>query len=127
MVSREKLSFLVVGVGVNLSASPSGTEFPASSIVREGLGSVPPAVMLEEFAGQFRFWETRWRADGFTPVRAAWLAAAATSRGDPICVRLEAANLAGRFLDLDEEGALLLDTAGVRRRVSAGEVFPANH
>jgi hypothetical protein len=34
--------------------------------------------------------------------------------------------LQGRFADIDQQGALLLDTAGGRRRISAGEVFPAN-
>jgi BirA family transcriptional regulator, biotin operon repressor / biotin---[acetyl-CoA-carboxylase] ligase len=125
MASLEKLSFLVVGVGVNLRASPSGMEFPASSVAQEGLGSVPPALLLEEFAGQFQFWETRWRADGFAPIRAAWRAGAAISQGEPVRVRLEAATLHGRFLDIDENGALLLDAAGEHRLVSAGEVFPA--
>jgi biotin-(acetyl-CoA carboxylase) ligase len=39
---------------------------------------------------------------------------------------LEAATLHGRFLDLDEQGALLLEADGEHRRISAGEVFPAN-
>jgi len=121
----EKLSFVVVGVGVNLIASPPGTELPASSVMEEGLGEVMPEVMLEEFAEHFRSWNTRWRADGFAPVRASWLAAAAIARGEPIRVRLDALGLCGRFLDIDHEGNLLLDCAGECRRVAAGEVFPA--
>jgi BirA family biotin operon repressor/biotin-[acetyl-CoA-carboxylase] ligase len=124
-VGSEKLSFVVVGVGVNLIASPPGTEFPASSVMEEGLGEVMPEVMLEEFAEHFRSWNTRWRADGFAPVRASWLAAAAIARGEPIRVRLDARGLCGRFLDIDHEGNLLLDCAGECRRVAAGEVFPA--
>ena len=64
--------------------------------------------------------------EGFAPVRAAWLAATAVSPGEPIRVRLETASLHGRFLDIDAEGALLLEAAGERRHVTAGEVFPAN-
>ncbi len=45
--------------------------------------------------------------------------------GDAIRVRLEGETLEGRFLDLDEDGALLLVTAGGHRRIAAGEVFPA--
>jgi BirA family biotin operon repressor/biotin-[acetyl-CoA-carboxylase] ligase len=82
--------------------------------------------MLEEFAEHFRSWQTRWQMEGFAPVRAAWLAAAAMSRGEPIRVRLEAASLDGCFLDIDAEGALLLEAAGERRHVSAGDVFPVN-
>ena len=125
MTALDKLTFLVVGIGVNLGVSPRDTEYPATSLAKEGLGEIAPAAMLEEFAAQFQSWEKRWREDGFAPVRAAWLAAAA-SRGEPIRVRLEAGTLYGRFLDIDEEGALLLECAGGCRRISAGEVFPAN-
>jgi BirA family biotin operon repressor/biotin-[acetyl-CoA-carboxylase] ligase len=116
------LSFLVLGVGVNLIASPQGTEFPATSIVEEGLRPIPPQVMLEEFAGQFHSWKMRWQCEGFAPIRAAWLAAA-LSRGGPIRVRLASDCLQGDFVDIDGEGALLLEVAGERRRVAAGEVF----
>ena len=124
-LAPEKLSFVVVGVGINLTASPQGTEFPASSITEEGLGEVMPEVVLEEFAAHFRSWNMRWRAEGFAPVRASWLAAAAIARGEPIRVRLDALALCGRFLDLDREGNLLLDCAGECRRITTGEVFPA--
>lgn len=121
----EKLSFIVLGVGVNLTASPLGAEFPATSIMEEGLGEIMPEAMLEQFAMHFRSWDTRWRAEGFGPVRAAWSAAAAIVRGEPIRVRLESRTFCGRFLDLDHEGNLLLDCAGECRRIAAGEVFPA--
>src|SRR5204862_2982771 len=74
-VAPEKLSFIVVGVGVNLKASPQGMEFPATSIMEEGLGEIIPEVMLEQFAAHFQSWNTRWRTEGFVPVRAAWSAA----------------------------------------------------
>jgi BirA family biotin operon repressor/biotin-[acetyl-CoA-carboxylase] ligase len=125
MTALDKLAFLVVGVGVNLIASPQGTEYPATSVAAEGLGAVAPATMLEEFCRHFQSWDRRWRDDGFAPVRAAWLADA-SSRGEPIRIRLEAATLRGRFLDIDQQGALLLESAGEHRRISAGEVFPAN-
>jgi BirA family biotin operon repressor/biotin-[acetyl-CoA-carboxylase] ligase len=124
-VGSEKLSFIVVGVGVNLTASPQRTEFPATSVLEEGLGEVTPEAVLEEFAAHFRSWNTRWRAEGFAPVRESWLAAAAIARGEPIRVHLESRALCGRFLDLDHEGNLLLDYAGECRRIAAGEVFPA--
>ena len=44
-------------------------------------------------------------------------------------MRLERSTLTGRFHDLDQDGALLLDAptdqGGGRRRIAAGEVFPA--
>jgi BirA family biotin operon repressor/biotin-[acetyl-CoA-carboxylase] ligase len=126
MIGRHRPSFVVVGVGVNLATAPQDTEFPATSLLQEGWATVPPRVMLEGFVEHFQMWEMRWRMEGFAPVRAAWLAAAASARGEPIRVRLEAASLHGRFLDMDEDGALLLEAAGERRHVSAGEVFLAD-
>ncbi len=124
-IGPEKVDFVVVGVGINLMASPQGTEFPATSVMEEGLGEIMPEVMLAEFAVHFRSWSMRWQAEGFAPVRAAWMAAAAIARGEPIRVRLGALGLCGRFLDIDHEGNLLLDCAGECRRIAAGEVFPA--
>src|SRR5260370_41020926 len=82
-----------------------------------------PEVRLEQFAARFRSWNTRSRAEGFVPVRSAWLAAAAIVRGEPIRVRLESRTLCGRLLELDHERNLVLDYAGKCRRLNAGEVF----
>ena len=119
----EVLRFVVVGVGINLASSPGNAEFPATSIVEQGLGQVSPALALEEFARHFQAWVGRWYEEGFAPIRKAWRARAA-ALGEPIRVRLEPATLHGRFIDIDQHGALLLESAGELRRVAAGEVFP---
>lgn len=121
----EAPEFVVVGVGINLVSSPRDAAFPATSIAEEDLGTVSPGAALERFARHFQAWVRRWREDGFAPVRAAWRVKA-MSLGEAIGVRLEAATLHGRFLDIDQHGALLLESAGEFRRISAGEVFPAN-
>jgi BirA family biotin operon repressor/biotin-[acetyl-CoA-carboxylase] ligase len=118
-------AFVVVGVGVNLASAPPDTELPATSVAAETGRAVEPAAVLETFAGHFRAWAARWRADGFAPIRAAWRGRA-VALGEPIGVRLETTTLRGRFLDIDEEGALLLDMAGGHRRIAAGEIFPAS-
>jgi len=66
--------FVVLGVGINLVSSPRETEFPATSIAEQGLGTVSPSSALEEFASHFRAWMERWREEGFAPIRAAWRA-----------------------------------------------------
>jgi BirA family transcriptional regulator, biotin operon repressor / biotin---[acetyl-CoA-carboxylase] ligase len=118
------LAFLVVGVGINLVSAPADAEFPAASIVGEGHRSPDPAAMLETFARHFEGWRRQWQEQGFAPVRAAWRARV-TALGDPIRVRLEGATLHGRFVDIDQQGVLLLDTPDGRRHISAGDVFPA--
>lgn len=120
----EAVDFVVIGVGVNLASRPDSVEYPATSLAEEGHPDITPALLLEAFAGHFDAWQGRWRSDGFAPLRAAWLARAA-SVGERVRVRLERNTLYGRFLDLDHDGALVLDAAEGRRRVAAGEIFPA--
>jgi BirA family transcriptional regulator, biotin operon repressor / biotin---[acetyl-CoA-carboxylase] ligase len=119
------LAWLVLGLGINLAWAPPGTEFPSTSIAAQGFDTVPPAVMLEAFARHFHAWAQGWREDGFAGIREAWKQRTA-SLGEPIQVRLETVTLRGRCLDLDSQGALLLETGEGVRHISAGEVFPAN-
>jgi BirA family biotin operon repressor/biotin-[acetyl-CoA-carboxylase] ligase len=115
--------FVVVGVGVNLVSAPHDLEFPATSLAEAGVAEVTPRRLLEVFAQCFADWAKRRREEGFASVRAAWLKRA-SGLGEGIRVRLEHQTLDGRFLDLDHDGALLLDGAAGRRRIAAGEVFP---
>jgi BirA family biotin operon repressor/biotin-[acetyl-CoA-carboxylase] ligase len=117
--------FVVVGVGINLVLSPRDAAFPATSIAEEDLGPVSPRLAIEAFARHFQAWAEHWREAGFAPVRAAWRAYAA-ALGESIQVHLEPATLHGRFLDIDQHGALLLESAGEIRHISAGEIFPAS-
>jgi BirA family biotin operon repressor/biotin-[acetyl-CoA-carboxylase] ligase len=121
----EAPEFVVIGVGINLVSSPRDTAFPATSIADADLGTVSPGTVLEEFAHHFQAWVRRWREEGFAPIRTAWRAHA-TALGEPIRVHLEPATLHGRFLDIDHHGALLLESAGKIRHISAGEIFPAS-
>jgi BirA family transcriptional regulator, biotin operon repressor / biotin---[acetyl-CoA-carboxylase] ligase len=118
------VDFVVIGVGVNLASAPQETEFPATSLAEQGAGEIAPAMLLHAFVEHFDAWAARWRGGGFAPLRAAWLRRA-SGIGEEVRVRLDRATLFGRFLDLDADGALLLDAADGRRRIAAGEVFPA--
>lgn len=118
-----RADFIVIGVGVNLQSAPGGTEYPATSLAAEGIAGILPADLLAAFLRHFDRWHECWRSSGFAPVREAWLERAA-GLGEPIRVRLERTTLTGRFLDLDADGALVLDTADGRRKIAAGEVFP---
>ncbi len=118
------LDWLIVGIGVNLVSFPPGPETPATSLTAAGAAPVSPETMLARVAGRFLFWYERWLGEGFAPLRQAWLARA-QGLGQPIRVRLGDSESEGRFAGLDEEGALLLESGPVRRRITAGDVFPA--
>jgi BirA family biotin operon repressor/biotin-[acetyl-CoA-carboxylase] ligase len=124
MTAGDRPDFVVLGIGVNLASSPPDTPYPATSLAEEGAPGIAPLVMVAAFVRHFATWFAVWREGGFAPVRDAWLARAA-GLGEPIQVRLERDTLDGRFLDLDDDGALLLDQPGGSRRITAGEIFPA--
>jgi BirA family transcriptional regulator, biotin operon repressor / biotin---[acetyl-CoA-carboxylase] ligase len=119
----ERVAFVIVGLGVNLAAAPADTEFPATSIAGEGLSPPAPEAALGAVAKHFENWLRRWREKGFGPARDVWRSRAVTL-GQQIRVRLETAILHGRFVDIDQHGALLLETGGELRRIPAGDVFP---
>jgi BirA family biotin operon repressor/biotin-[acetyl-CoA-carboxylase] ligase len=122
--AADATDFVIIGIGVNLVSAPRDVEFPATSLAEAGCVGVIPPRLLEAFVGRFAGWAERWRDEGFAPVRVAWLMRA-SGLGEGIRVRLERQTFDGRFLDLDQDGALLLDGAEGHRRIAAGEVFPA--
>jgi BirA family biotin operon repressor/biotin-[acetyl-CoA-carboxylase] ligase len=122
--SSDRVDFVIVGIGVNIVFAPDNVEYPATSLTAEGIAEVGAPAVLGAFARHFDTWARRWRAEGFAPVREAWLARA-SGLGERVRVRLERMTLCGRFLDLDEDGALVLEGSEGRRRIAAGVVFPA--
>ena len=124
MAAGGGLDFVIIGIGVNLVSAPRDLEYPATSLADQGFPDIISASLLEAFAPYFALWAERWDREGFAPVRAAWLRRA-SGIGQVIRVRLEKLILDGRFLDLDHDGALLLEGSDGRRRIAAGEVFPA--
>ena len=117
------MTWLAVGIGVNLASHPDGTDTPATSLAALG-EKVAPDAMLAAFCGRFLFWYEAWRDSGFAPLRSAWLGRA-HGLGGEIRVRYGAVETRGRFADLDATGALVLENAGGRHHIAAGTVFPA--
>ncbi len=117
------VDYLIVGVGINVSSHPEGTEYPATSLHASGADSANVEAVLTGYLGSFAAWYERWRRAGFAPVRAAWLGLAA-GFGQPIKVRLEDEVLEGVFVALDGHGALVLKLADGERVIETGEVFP---
>jgi BirA family biotin operon repressor/biotin-[acetyl-CoA-carboxylase] ligase len=125
-----RLAWLIIGIGINLSTYPEGTEWPAISLA--ALGVSPPLPfdrggrgesVVERLDDAFAKWYEVWQRDGFAPIREAWVARA-QGLGSRIRVRLAKEELQGVFRDIDDSGALVLGLpGGVTRTISAGEVF----
>ncbi len=116
--------WLILGLGVDVAAQPppEGLNHPAVTLAELGYGGDAMGV-LQLFMAAFIPAVELWRAQGFSPIRQAWLDRAC-GLGEPCVVRLEAETLTGTFTGLDEEGALILDQPGQGlRRILAGDVF----
>jgi len=119
-----RVRFVVIGIGVNLASHPADSEFPATSLAATGAAAVTPEAFLAALASALLLWYERWRGDGFAALRRAWLARA-TGIGQALRARLPGETVEGRFAGLDDDGMLLLDLPQGRRRIAAGDVFPA--
>ncbi len=115
---------LLIGIGVNLANHPdaAGSNWPATSIAAE-TGKTPAfetaLSLLVEAVNRRILIE---QASGFSSTRREWLASAARL-GQSITVRLPGRELHGLFQDIDETGALVLETAAGIRKITAGDVF----
>lgn len=116
------LSWISIGIGVNLAEHPDDAAIPATSLAGQSVPPPTPGVMLSALARHMAAWLSRWQAEGFAPVREAWLARAARL-GERVRVQIGVETLEGVFDGLDAEGRLILDCPGGRRRISAGDVF----
>jgi BirA family biotin operon repressor/biotin-[acetyl-CoA-carboxylase] ligase len=116
------LDFLVLGIGINVTSHPRDVLPVTTDLAAKG-GRVTVPDLLEGLADRLLAWRARWHAEGFAPLRAAWLARA-HGLGEPIEVRVGNALISGSFVDLDDDGALVVASrAGARRRVTAGDVM----
>jgi BirA family biotin operon repressor/biotin-[acetyl-CoA-carboxylase] ligase len=115
---------VIIGFGVNLADHPTDTPRPATSLA--ALAGVAPdaAALLADLAASFAGWLSRWRSEGFAPVRGRWLERA-HPRGTALSTSgADGASLDGLFDGLDDDGALRLRLAdGSTHVIHAGDVF----
>ena len=118
------LDWLAIGIGVNLANAPEsdGAAFAPVSLRQVTGREVTPEAFLDLLAPAFARWEARFRAEGFAPLRAAWLARAARL-GERIVARTGREEIAGTFSDVDAAGNLVLLTPRGQRAIPAAEVF----
>ena len=113
---------LILGVGVNLAAAPPLPDRATIALADIGV-TITPAACVAQLADAVAARRAQWRAEGFLPIRDAWLA-----RAHPAGTRLRIVNggqeIAGAFRTLADDGALLLDgDDGALHVVHAGDVW----
>lgn len=112
----------VVGIGINLAWHPSDLGRAATHLAAHGVG-VTPERMLEHLAGAMQRWLDVWDSGiGFGAIRTAWRQRGGPT-GETLTVDTGRERISGQFLDLAEDGALImLDGSGAKRRLTFGEV-----
>jgi BirA family transcriptional regulator, biotin operon repressor / biotin---[acetyl-CoA-carboxylase] ligase len=110
---------VVVGIGINVAQRvfPPVLADRATSLALEANALPGRAQVLDAVLDELHRWRAVLEADGFTPVRERWLALA-----DGLRERVTVDGVTGVVVDIDGDGALVLDADGVRHRVIAGEV-----
>lgn len=125
--SGKGVQALAIGIGVNLIAHPDSAvmedgALPAVSLLSETGLRITPEAFLAALAPAYARWEAMFAAQGFSPLRAAWLAHAA-KLGEPIRARTGKDTHHGVFDTIDSYGNLILLTAAGRLEIPAAEVF----
>ena len=118
-----RVEALILGIGVNVASHPEGSAWPATDLAAEG-AKIALEPLLERLAAALDRWIGIWGREGFAPVRARWMESA-LGAGERMELRLEHRVLAGRFIEIDAEGALLLapTDGSPPQKIRAGEVF----
>ena len=121
-----KIDWLAIGLGLNLAHHPDDTPYPATSLAAYMDTPANNLAALEILARAFDEVFRQWRNGGFGQVLQAWRAVA-HGLGGPIVATLENEQFEGIFKDVDEKGALILQTAkGDTMTIDAGDVFFPN-
>lgn len=124
---QESIHFLVLGIGVNLNMTqdmfPEDLTYPATSVqcvLERPVERVPFARRLLKNLDQGY---ERFLQDGPAPVRKRWIENCAHI-SDWLDVDTPKGVVRGRFADIDEEGALVLEVSPSRlERIRAGDVI----
>ncbi|SLN53666.1 biotin--[acetyl-CoA-carboxylase] ligase [Oceanibacterium hippocampi] len=117
------VDWLIPGTGINIDSHPDIAANVLPTSIRAAGGAGTPASLLAAYAEALLPLYRGFLADGFGPLREAWLKRA-DGLGQPLVARLPNTSIEGVFEDLDDAGGLVLGCpGGVRRVINAGEVF----
>lgn len=120
-------AWLAIGVGVNIAVAPAPEAVEPGAVAPIALaevasGAVDRDAALRGLAFAMAARLADWAEQGFAAARQAWLARAARL-GETIVARLPQETASGRFVDVDDTGALVLTTPNGTRRIAAADVF----
>jgi len=124
--SMEKISYLVLGIGVNLNMTPdqfpARENFPATSVLLEKGETVQREIFARQFFQLLDRFYLRYLAEGFPGLRQEWESYCGMV-GCRVDLETEGQKLSGEVLGINGEGALLLrDPDGRVEKVFSADI-----
>jgi BirA family biotin operon repressor/biotin-[acetyl-CoA-carboxylase] ligase len=122
---QQNIDFIIVGIGININMTREdfdGSFREISTSLKEETGrDIPRLDFTATLYNHFEKWYATWIAQGFDPVRNAWLKCSSMV-GKRIEVVFYGDVQTGEVIGIDEYGALLLrDKNDARKTVMAGD------
>jgi BirA family biotin operon repressor/biotin-[acetyl-CoA-carboxylase] ligase len=122
VAANHELDWICIGIGVNIASKPSLPD-RATACLAEFLPDPPaPEVLAAALLQNLARWHDLRLAQGFAPIRDAWLRHA-PAMGAPISVKRDGALIEGRFAGLSPDGGLLLAKGREVQLILAGEII----
>ena len=123
LLEKGENDFLIIGIGVNVLKAPSLENVMYQTLSLADKGYVTDRLtLLKEYLKAFDKNFELWQKEGFSPIREKWLKNA-KGLGQNIEARTVKETKCGIFRDIDENGALLLETQNWLEKIYAGDIF----
>lgn len=122
----DQIDFVILGIGINLNMDqkmfPKGIRPLATSLKRESGRSISRAELLSALLQKLEEWYSVFLKEDGSVILNAWRRRAQI-KGKRVRVTSFGETLSGTAVDIDSEGALIIETKnGERKRVVAGDV-----
>ena len=116
-------SHLNIGIGVNLSILPESDKIETLSTKPICLGiEILPMDFLTILANFFAIRLKQFNTSGFKQIRLDWLKSAANI-GKVITARMPNSEITGKFVTVDEQGAIVLQADDMKHTIHAADIF----
>ena len=123
LLEKGENDFLIIGIGVNVLKAPSLENVMYQTLSLADKGYVTDRLtLLKEYLRAFDKNFELWQTEGFSPIREKWLKNA-KGLGQNIEARTVKETKCGIFRNIDENGALLLETQNGLEKIYAGDIF----
>lgn len=122
--SRERVEWLVLSWAINTRESPQSLAFEAASLVREGAAGDPVdhGELLQAISRHLVASIATWDESGFAPILRSWRGR--IPLGNEIDFTLaDGVAVHGRALEIDDEGALVVETEGGTENIALERFF----